>query len=159
MTTRPPAGGDDPDESLDPSDWDSFRALAHAALDDAVDYVRTIRERPVWTPVPRSVQEKLDEPLPVEPQGLPAAYRDLKELVLPYPVGNLHPRFFGWVHGAGAPVGVVAEMIAATLNANCGGRDHQCVRISTHQHGDIDELTRPQPLIGVLETAAHIDRA
>ena len=85
-------GSDDSDESLDPVDWDSFRALAHAVLDDAVDYVRTIRERPVWTPVPESVQGKLAEPLPVEPQGLPAAYRDLKALVLPYPVGNLHPR-------------------------------------------------------------------
>ena len=37
-------GSDDSDESLDPVDWDSFRALAHAVLDDAVDYVRTIRE-------------------------------------------------------------------------------------------------------------------
>lgn len=117
-------GSDDSDESLDPVDWDSFRALAHAALDDAVDYVRTIRERPVWKPVPESVQGKLAEPLPVEPQGLPAAYRDLKELVLPYPVGNLHPRFFGWVHGVGLPSGIVAELAAAAMNANCGGRAH-----------------------------------
>ena len=32
--------------------------------------------------------------------------------------------FMGWVHGAGTPVGMVAEMLAAGLNANCGGRDH-----------------------------------
>ena len=30
----------------------------------------------------------------------------------------------GWVQGAGTPVGMVAEMLAAGLNANCGGRDH-----------------------------------
>jgi glutamate/tyrosine decarboxylase-like PLP-dependent enzyme len=39
-------------------------------------------------------------------------------------VGNTHPRFLGWAHGAGTPAGVVAELIAAALNANCGGRDH-----------------------------------
>jgi len=27
----------------------------------------------------------------------------------------------GWVHGAGTPVGMIAEMLAAGLNANCGG--------------------------------------
>ena len=30
----------------------------------------------------------------------------------------------GWVHGAGTPVGMVAEMVAAGLNMNCGGRNH-----------------------------------
>src|SRR5258708_5856141 len=32
--------------------------------------------------------------------------------------------FMGWVHGAGTPVGMIAEMLAAGLNANCGGRNH-----------------------------------
>jgi glutamate/tyrosine decarboxylase-like PLP-dependent enzyme len=30
----------------------------------------------------------------------------------------------GWVHGAGTPIGIVAEMISAALNMNCGGRNH-----------------------------------
>ena len=30
----------------------------------------------------------------------------------------------GWVHGAGTPVGMIAEMLAAGLNMNCGGRNH-----------------------------------
>jgi glutamate/tyrosine decarboxylase-like PLP-dependent enzyme len=30
----------------------------------------------------------------------------------------------GWVHGGGNPVGMLAELIAAGLNANLGGRDH-----------------------------------
>jgi aromatic-L-amino-acid decarboxylase len=43
--------------------------------------------------------------------------------VLPYAVGNAHPGFMGWVHGSGTPVGMLAEMLAAGLNANLGGRD------------------------------------
>src|SRR6202043_1746832 len=44
--------------------------------------------------------------------------------VLPYGTGNPHPGFMGWVHGGGTVVGMLAEMLAAGLNANLGGRDH-----------------------------------
>lgn len=43
---------------------------------------------------------------------------------MPYPLGNCHPRFWGWVNGTGTPLAVVAEMLAAAMNANVGGRDH-----------------------------------
>jgi glutamate/tyrosine decarboxylase-like PLP-dependent enzyme len=46
------------------------------------------------------------------------------QYVLPYSVGNVHPGFMGWVHGGGTVVGMLAEMLAAGLNANLGGRDH-----------------------------------
>jgi aromatic-L-amino-acid decarboxylase len=111
-------------DSLDPADWEEFRSLAHTALDEAIAYIRSVRDRPVWRPVPESVRAKLEEPFPVDPQGLPAVYDDFRELVLPFPVGNIHPRFFGWVHGVGLPSGIVAELAAAAMNANCGGRAH-----------------------------------
>jgi glutamate/tyrosine decarboxylase-like PLP-dependent enzyme len=110
--------------SLDPADWDAFRRLAHAALDDAIDFVQSVRERPVWQHVPEAVKTELAEPVPVKPQELQAVYNDFVNRILPYSVGNIHPRFFGWVHGAGLPSGIVAEMMAAAMNANCGGRDH-----------------------------------
>ena len=44
--------------------------------------------------------------------------------ILPFATGNVHPGFMGWVHGGGTPVGMLAEMLAAGLNANLGGRDH-----------------------------------
>ncbi|GGA05573.1 hypothetical protein GCM10011498_01520 [Amylibacter cionae] len=48
---------------------------------------------------------------------------------MPYATGNTHPRFFGWVHGAGLPVSVGAELVAATMNSNCGGRDHGAIEV------------------------------
>ena len=53
-----------------------------------------------------------------------AIYQDYLSLVEPYAGGNRHPGFMGWVQGAGAPIGALAEMLAAGLNMNCGGRDH-----------------------------------
>ena len=58
------------------------------------------------------------------PRDLHDVLAEVDALIAPFVVGNTHPRFFGWAHGAGTPVGVVAELIAAALNANCGGRDH-----------------------------------
>lgn len=110
--------------TLDPPDWEAFRRLAHTALDQAIDFLASVRERPVWQPVPEPVRAALDQPLPAEPQELDSIYRDFTSLILPYAVGNIHPRFFGWVHGAGLASGIVAEMLAAALNNNCGGRDH-----------------------------------
>jgi aromatic-L-amino-acid/L-tryptophan decarboxylase len=119
-----PQGPAQADCGLDPSDWEQTRALAHKALDEALDFIRSVRDRPVWRPVPASVREALHEPLPVERQELEETFREFQELILPYATGNIHPRFFGWVHGTGTVAGVLSEMLAATMNSNCGGRDH-----------------------------------
>jgi glutamate/tyrosine decarboxylase-like PLP-dependent enzyme len=44
--------------------------------------------------------------------------------VLPYPIGNIHPRFWGWVFGTGTVLGALAELLAASMNTNSGGIDY-----------------------------------
>lgn len=110
--------------SLDPDDWDAFRRSAHAALARAIDHLEQAGEGPVWRATPADVRAMFAEPAPRTGRGLDTAVADVWNLIAPYVVGNIHPRFFGWAHGAGTPVGVVAELIAAALDANCGGRDH-----------------------------------
>lgn len=110
--------------SLDPPDWESLRAQSHKMLDDMLNYVAEIRERPVWQSAPESTESVFREPLPMGPTSLAAAHGTFMEHVLPYAIGNAHPGFMGWVHGGGSPVGMLAEMLAAGLNANLGGRDH-----------------------------------
>ncbi|MFV0472792.1 MAG: pyridoxal phosphate-dependent decarboxylase family protein [Pikeienuella sp.] len=112
------------ERSLDPEDWPAFRKLAHRMLDSALDHLEGAADRPVWRPTPDSARNALNAPPPMAPEGAEAAARDLLDHVLPYPTGNTHPRFFGWVHGTGTPGGVLAEMMAAAMNANLGGRDH-----------------------------------
>jgi aromatic-L-amino-acid decarboxylase len=115
--------------SLDPADWAEFRAQSHQMLDDMCDYLESIRERPVWQPAPAQARDRFRQPLPAAPSSLAAAHASFMNDVLPYAVGNVHPRFMGWVHGGGTPVGMVAEMLAAGLNANVGGRDQMPVEV------------------------------
>ena len=35
-----------------PQDWAALRALGHRALDDAMDYMESLRERPAWEHAP-----------------------------------------------------------------------------------------------------------
>ena len=117
------------DRSLDPRDWPAFRAQAHRMLDDILRYVETIRERPVWQPLPEDARSRFRSELPTAPGDLAAVYEEFLRDILPYAAGNVHPGFMGWVHGAATPVGIAAEMLAAGLNANLGGRDHAAIEV------------------------------
>src|SRR5437764_2296627 len=119
----------DPDRTLDPADWQTFRGQGHRMLDDIIDYLEHIRERPVWQPIPASVRERFHAPVPRAPTDLAAVHDEFMQNILPYGVGNAHPGFMGWVHGGGNPAGMLAEMLAAGLNANLGGRDHVPIEV------------------------------
>ncbi|MFZ1110108.1 MAG: pyridoxal-dependent decarboxylase [Rhodomicrobium sp.] len=109
---------------LDPRDWSGFRAQAHALLDDMIAHIETIRDKPVWQAAPAETRERFKRPLPRGQSDLDGVLGDVRGHIAPYATGNTHPRFMGWVHGAGTPIGMLAEMAAAALNMNCGGRDH-----------------------------------
>jgi glutamate/tyrosine decarboxylase-like PLP-dependent enzyme len=124
--TRP----DDPvsrpqlDETLDPAtpaDWDELRLLGHRMVDEMFDYLQTVRERPVWRPMPDEAKARMRQPLPRAPQDPADVYADFISDVLPYPMGNIHPRFWGWVIGTGTPLGALADFLAAVFNPNNGG--------------------------------------
>ncbi len=112
------------DASLDPQDWEEIRQQGHRMLDDMIDYAAGIRQRPVWRPIPDDVRARFRATLPVAPSELADVYREFTDCIVPYATGNVHPGFMGWVHGGGTAVGMLAEMLAAGLNANLGGRDH-----------------------------------
>ncbi|MEO6945076.1 MAG: cytochrome D ubiquinol oxidase subunit I, partial [Nitrobacter sp.] len=114
----------DTDETLDPDDWDALRTQGHRMLDDMFDHIAGIRARPVWQPIPAETRARFRAALPRESADLGDVYREFAEHIAPYTAGNVHPGFMGWVNGGGTAVGMLAEMLAAGLNANLGGRDH-----------------------------------
>ncbi len=115
---------------LDPTDWSAFRRQSHAILDDMIDYIETIRGRPVWTKTPDDIRAGFNNAtLPVHANDLSAVHAEFMTTILPYTIGNTHPRFMGWVHGGGNAVGMIGEMVAAAINANLGGRDHAPIEV------------------------------
>ena len=109
--------------SLDPGDWTEFRAVAHAAVDDATDRIRALRDGPVWRPMPENVRAAFAGPVPVGSQPLSEIYAQVASQIIPYAMGNLHPRFWAWYMGAGDLTGALADFLAAVDGSNLGGGD------------------------------------
>ena len=107
--------------TLDPDNWDELRALGHRMVDDMFDYLARVRERPVWQPFPDDAKQRLAEPLPREGRAAEDVYAQFTRDVLPYPPGNIHPRFWGCVIGTGTPLAMLADMLASGMNPQAAG--------------------------------------
>ena len=143
------------DESLlDPNDWDAFRAEAHRLLDACIDHLGDVRKHP-WQPVGEArVRLGLGEG--VAGRGIHALVDELVSDVLPYATGNIHPKFFGWVHGTGLASGLLSEMVAATMNSNCGGRDHGAIYVERDGQKAI-LIGKGGQMLKKIGTAARLD--
>ena len=109
-------------------DLETFRRLAHLAVDLATDYLAQIRQRPVFQPMkPDERQELLGANLSEDGVAPDVLLTYIRDHIFTHPMGNGHPRFFGWVNSPPAPLGVIAEFLAATLDPSCAGGDHAAI--------------------------------
>src|SRR5262249_26085642 len=112
------------EETLDPGDWADVQALSHRIIDDAVDYLRNVRDRPAWKDVPAEVKAFFAQPVPRSPAPLAEVYRDVAATVMQHPMGNIHPRFWAWYMGASNFTGALGDFLAAIQGSNLGGGNH-----------------------------------
>jgi aromatic-L-amino-acid decarboxylase len=147
----------EPEETLDPKDWEEFRRLGHRMLDDTIDYLAARREQPVWQPMPASVRASFHEVLPMEGTGAETAYAEFLQKIRPYPNGNNHPRFWGWVQGTGTPLAMMADMLAAAMNPHMAGFDQAPALVEKQVLAWLTELMgMPRESSGVLVSGGTI---
>ena len=143
--------------SLDPEDWAKLRTLGHRMLDDMFDDLAGLREAPVWRKMAPPLRDSFRDKLPRGPTDPAEVYAQVAKTITPYVTGNRHPRFMGWVHGGGTAVGMLAEMLAAGLNANLGGRDHAPIEMERQVIAWAAEmLGLPAETSGLLVTGTSI---
>lgn len=111
-------------ETLDPENWDKLKTLAHQMIEDSFNYIQTIEERPVWQQYPAEVRNHFSSKAPLEPDSIENTYKEFLDKILPYPMGNIHPRFWAWYMGNGTVQGALAEFLASIMNSNLGGGNH-----------------------------------
>lgn len=109
------------EESLDPADWAELRDVAHRAIDDAIEHLRGLPDRPPWRDMPPEVRAFFNDSAPQDGQPLSEVYADLQTNLFPFPMGNIHPRFWGWYMGAGNFPGALGDFLAAIDGSNLGG--------------------------------------
>ncbi|PSL21764.1 pyridoxal phosphate-dependent decarboxylase family protein [Shimia abyssi] len=112
---------DIPEESLDPSDWSNAQSIAHKMVDDAIEHLSSVRDRTVWQDLPDGIRTHFKAAAPNDPMPLEDVYDELKRTLIPHPMGNIHPRFWGWYMGAGNFTGALGDFLAAVDGSNLGG--------------------------------------
>jgi len=139
-----------PEETLDPADWNELRQLGHQMINDMMDYLQNVRERPAWSAPPADLAVLLREPLPQQPQPAAGVYSDFITQVLPFNKNNIHPRFWAWVEGGGTAFGMLADMLASGMNANLAIGNHAPVYVERQV------LEWSKELFGFPDTASGI---
>ncbi len=138
-------------ETLDPQDWEQSKALMHKMVDDAFDYTQHIRDRKIWQEIPDNVLNTFKTNLPKDPSNAEEVYKELQDNVLPYPMGNVHPRFWAWYMGGGTISGVMGDFWASILNPNLGGGNHAAHKVEEQVINWIKEIVEfPKSASGLL---------
>lgn len=109
-------------------DAEAFRELGYRAVDLAADYLAGMRQRPVFQPMtPRERLALLEQELPADGVAPDQILDQFAASILPYPMGNGHPRFFGWANSPPSPIGAIAELLAGVMGPSCAGGDHAAI--------------------------------
>ncbi len=138
-------------ETLDPQDWEQSKALMHKMVDDAFDYIQLVRDRKIWQEMPEEVLKAFKTSLPKQPGTAEDVYKELQQNVLPYPMGNIHPRFWAWYMGSGTISGVMGDFWASILNPNLGGGNHAAHKVEEQVVSWIKEIIEfPDSASGLL---------
>jgi aromatic-L-amino-acid/L-tryptophan decarboxylase len=96
-----------------------FRRDGEATLAWVADYLEHVRELPVASRArPGEIRASLPASPPDQGQPFDALLRDLEEKILPGITHWNHPRFLGYFANTGSEPGILAELVAATLNVN-----------------------------------------
>jgi aromatic-L-amino-acid decarboxylase len=121
------AGGDQRKPSFDLPP-DEVRRMGYCAADAVAEHRAKLTERPVFGKI-GSNAAVFDEPLPEDGRPFDEVLAFAREHILPFPMGNSHPRFYGFINATADPVGITADYLAAAMNPNCWGGDHAAIHV------------------------------
>lgn len=96
-----------------------FREAGHRLIDLLADHLETVEERPLFPDVePGALHDAFTEPLPQEETRLEEVIASVEEKLLPHVAQVNHPGYFGYITPSPAPAGILADLVASTLNQN-----------------------------------------
>src|SRR5262245_57134101 len=125
--TRPQAQSAGVEFSWSPEE---IKRVGYRFIDLMADYLARLPERPVFQPVPPERGEStVASAIPRSGESVDQILDRFADSIAPYPFGNGHPRFYGWVNSPPAIVGVMAEALAAAMNPSVAGGNHAAVWI------------------------------
>lgn len=102
---------------------DQFRQIGHQLVDEIATLLESLPNRPVTRSTePAKVRNLIDSnrALPEHGADPHKLLSDISEVLIDHSLYNGHPRFWGYITAGAAPIGVLADFLAAAVNPNCG---------------------------------------
>lgn len=101
-------------------DINDFRKQAHSMVDWMADYLENIETYPVKSQVlPNEVKNQLPNSAPALSESMASIFEDFKNIIIPGMTHWQSPNFFAYFPANGSYPSLLAEMLTATLGAQC----------------------------------------
>jgi aromatic-L-amino-acid decarboxylase len=103
---------------------EEFRKIGYQLVDKISGFIASIDERPVTTgKSPKELQGVIGTgSLPENGTSAEELISKTTELLINHSLFNGHPKFLGYITGAAAPIGALADLLAAAVNPNVGAQ-------------------------------------
>src|SRR5512140_3617370 len=99
---------------------EEFRHHAHTLVDWMADYLRDVGERRIVPEIePGAVRRSLPATPPAAAEPFETIFDDFTSIILPGMTHWQHPSFFAYFPANNSPPSILAEMLTATLGAQC----------------------------------------
>jgi len=129
---------------------EEVRRLGYMAADAVAEHRALLESRPVFGKIGGSAS-LFQGPAPETGVPIDETLAFVREHVLPFPMGNSHPRFYGFINATADPIGVMADGLAAAMNPNCWGGDHAAIHVEKQVIGWLAEsIGLPPETEGIL---------
>jgi aromatic-L-amino-acid decarboxylase len=109
---------------------EEIKRVGYRAIDLIAEHLTTLPDKPVFQPFPQErARAYLEAPPPEAGQSADDILAAFEADIAPYPFGNGHPRFYGWVNSPPVVMSVFAEALAAAMNPSCAGGNHAAIYV------------------------------
>jgi len=101
---------------------EEFKRIGYQLIDAISEFIQTIEKKPVTTgETPSQIQHVLGTiSLPEDGTSVSELFSRASDLLFNHSLLNGHPRFLGYITSSPAPIGALADLLAATVNSNVG---------------------------------------
>ncbi|HYK43390.1 MAG TPA: pyridoxal-dependent decarboxylase, partial [Thermoanaerobaculia bacterium] len=129
---------------------EEIRRIGYMGVDAVAGHRASLESRPVFGKI-GAAASLFQGPAPEEGAAIEETLAFVREHILPFPMGNSHPRFYGFINATADPIGVMADGLAAAMNPNCWGGDHAAIHVEKQVIGWLAEaIGLPPEAEGIL---------
>jgi aromatic-L-amino-acid/L-tryptophan decarboxylase len=102
---------------------EEFRTAGYRLVDSIAEFLESIPKRPVVPPVTPASLNRLLPGSGLPEHGAPAGelIEEATRLLFENSLLSAHPRFWGYINSSPAPIGALADLLAAAVSPNVGG--------------------------------------